>query len=914
LQPLASWINQGIIQLATLRFGLFQQAVRDIPDEMAQIEIGARFLSALFGESEIILFRPIEVWTENGKKQSRTFRNSTLYRTIENPELQLTLFYLLQNSESEKANVFFGACPRFGGRGEYDQAWQIRTVRALWADIDHISVEDARERIAKSGLPYPSIIVNSGNGVHLYWLLDEPYLIDDVGDPPAVETEEIVLANGRKQYRKYFVELGERVYLDQRRLVMRLSAKAQYVQDLLAGLAKACGGDHTKDVTRLLRIPGTYNRKDERNGRPPILAELVECEPTRRYAIKEFKRFATPSPETERIKKIDLMPLPKVRKPSPGKADKLSEFVAACSVAPCGSRSEADFALCCYAIKNGIDNETVWAMVEQVGKFAEQGRRYFEVTWGNAEYEVRTGTYEKLSSKSIPNHNKAQNSVSVVEMLVESDSVCIDDSNSNNSYRTIEIQQSTTPVRVIMQQITNCLVSAKNCFIRCDQLVTIHREKISSILSPQELAGLLNQHVEFYYIEEKKSEYKPLASTYASTWLNQRVERERMPEIKLFTRNPAFTADWRLLQPGYDNASRIYYAGPVIKPLEGTKHLNELLQDFCFKSTADRTNYIGMLLTAVLIFHFIGAKPAAIFNGNQPGLGKTILAQIIAILRDGSPTETASYNSNDEEFEKRLGSIVRSGFTTIIIDNAKAHGRQVWIESACLERSITDSIISFRLLGHSVSIRVENSHIFCITSNTPNVSPDLISRSVVINLQYEGDPRHRTFHVADPEGYAMQYRIELLGELIGMVERWIQAGRPMANVKTRFNKLGWGNIIGGILAFNGEPDFLANAEEVAQLLDETRRDFTTLVELLLKQTDCQLSATELVKICKLNRLLERELIEGSPRSLATRIGTLAGRFINEKFVIDDQVVEFRRTKERKGNLYYVILLDKSAEL
>ena len=42
--------------------------------------------------------------------------------------------------------------------------------------------------------------------------------------------------------------------------------------------------------------------------------------------------------------------------------------------------------------------------------------------------------------------------------------------------------------------------------------------------------------------------------------------------------------------------------------------------------------------------------------------------------------------------------------TTIIVDNAKARGRTVLIESAVLERSITDSIISFRLLSSSFAL------------------------------------------------------------------------------------------------------------------------------------------------------------------------------------------------------------------
>jgi hypothetical protein len=209
------------------------------------------------------------------------------------------------------------------------------------------------------------------------------------------------------------------------------------------------------------------------------------------------------------------------------------------------------------------------------------------------------------------------------------------------------------------------------------------------ILSSHGRAGLLNQHVEFFFVDDEAGQYKPLPPAYGNTWLNQRAERSRLPVIKLFTRNSVYTEDWRLIAPGYDAASGIYYAGPAVAARDNIQHLDALLRDFCFKTPADRTNYIGILLTALLVPRFVGSKPAALFNGNQPELGKSILSQIIATLRDGHPAETATYNPNDEEFEKRLGAIVRRGVTTIIIDNAKGRARNPRIESACLERSIS---------------------------------------------------------------------------------------------------------------------------------------------------------------------------------------------------------------------------------
>jgi len=55
------------------------------------------------------------------------------------------------------------------------------------------------------------------------------YLIDDVGDPPAVLNEWIEQPGGKKKPRKYVVQDGERVYLDIDRQLSKLSGKAQHI-------------------------------------------------------------------------------------------------------------------------------------------------------------------------------------------------------------------------------------------------------------------------------------------------------------------------------------------------------------------------------------------------------------------------------------------------------------------------------------------------------------------------------------------------------------------------------------------------------------------------------------------------------------------------------------------------------------
>ena len=179
-----------------------------------------QFLGAIFEPGDYILLRPIESWTESGKKQSKVDYKGIAYRLVGTKDqagqwqrlphtLSLAVASQKDRSEQTKCNVFFGICPRHGTQGQYDQAWQIRTVRVLWADVDDGTPEEAIERCKAAGLPEPSIVVASGRGAHLYWILDEPIIIDD-GDPRPVFTEFIDQGEERKRSRRKFIKDEER--------------------------------------------------------------------------------------------------------------------------------------------------------------------------------------------------------------------------------------------------------------------------------------------------------------------------------------------------------------------------------------------------------------------------------------------------------------------------------------------------------------------------------------------------------------------------------------------------------------------------------------------------------------------------------------------------------------------------------
>ena len=148
------------------------------------------------------------------------------------------------------------------------------------------------------------------------------------------------------------------------------------------------------------------------------------------------------------------------------------------------------------------------------------------------------------------------------------------------------------------------------------------------------------------------------------------------------------------------------------------------------------------------------------------------------------------------------------------------------LASALVEANALSPVISFRILGQSALIERPNTYLWAVTSNGTEASPDLISRGVPIRLFFEGDPKRRDYS-ADVIELALQHRLEILGELAGMVQRWVQGAYRLAGRKHRCRR--WAAAIGGILDVAGLGDhFLANSDEAAGEMDESLRELAAL--------------------------------------------------------------------------------------
>lgn len=169
--------------------------------------------------------------------------------------------------------VFFGLNPR-----KPNETGKNGTSHAVcyFADFDGTPPERALQTIREAGMPEPSIVVASGGGTHVYWLLVEP---EDNLSEWSDRMKWIAHALGGScadHLRKPTNESTE----EEKRELKRLRKEV---------LARNGAADNAVcDIQRLARVPGFFNRKQEYSHCPPQ-AKLVKCDGNRRFSWKDLQ-------------------------------------------------------------------------------------------------------------------------------------------------------------------------------------------------------------------------------------------------------------------------------------------------------------------------------------------------------------------------------------------------------------------------------------------------------------------------------------------------------------------------------------------------------------------------------------------------------------------------------------------------
>lgn len=218
-------------------------------------------------------------------------------------------------------DVYYGVLLRNTERGTATACPEWTNI--LWADVDAKNFANKGAALASLNMyPIrPSIVVDSGNGFHAYWLLDNP------------------LPKGEAQ------------------LAMK-------------EIARICGGDAVSDFPRVLRLPDTRNFK----GVPYPPVRLLRLDSEQKYRPTDFV-----IPEKKKARRIesvgsgDLSKIPVW----------LSELIK--DGAPRGQRSETSFKVCLWLLRYGISDGQIRDLFADnsagIGeKYSESGDRWLSRT------------------------------------------------------------------------------------------------------------------------------------------------------------------------------------------------------------------------------------------------------------------------------------------------------------------------------------------------------------------------------------------------------------------------------------------------------------------------------------------------------------------------------------------------------
>lgn len=295
------------------------------------------FIDTLFEPSDLLEIRGIVAPDYHRNEPGRL----VIRRWVTAGELP-ALSDMLHKENRDGVNIYFGVNPRAALYSGTKAG--IRLCRTVWADMDRISLPDARKRWEALSLPEPTVIVNSGHGIHLYWKLSEPVRFSSWKERAAFEAT-------------------------------------------LKSLYRDLGSDSTQDVTRLLRIPGYLNVKQA-----PVPCTLVSCKPDQTFPLSLFERWQ----ETE-------APNPSHLASTPATGTDLTTVViserqdiqrirglVAILDKDVEDRSRRDFWVICRFVELGLSEQEIAGLVTGKSKFTSES--YFRTTLYNAFATVGRAT------------------------------------------------------------------------------------------------------------------------------------------------------------------------------------------------------------------------------------------------------------------------------------------------------------------------------------------------------------------------------------------------------------------------------------------------------------------------------------------------------------------------------------------
>lgn len=742
----------------------------------------------------------------------------------------------------------------------------VTARRFLIIDIDTVRIGDAAkqcatdaERVAAAeladqvtsylagkGWPGP-IAVDSGNGVHLYYRLAKPL----PGGPVTAPADPLKV------------------------MLARLAAKFNTPGATIDG--------KVYNPSRIMRLPGTWNRKGKRTtDRPHRLCKILSC-PAKLGEVSDDVFTATLNGLPEAAGESDQVPEPaatpaagptlgadparNVPLPPPEERKfRATEWLRNCPIGVQGNRGSDPMMWAARGVVRGfvVDDDTAFQLLRDV-----YGSRCIPI-W-DKEPEIR----HKISEAHIKPFNKPvgwmyekdnnkqrrpKKDVTAIIPSVPPPGQCMGDPATALPSRDRVIRLGPDEARVVEECIA-ALGADPELFQRDGRFVYPRRVgilagednkdhtgsiKIADVEEP-DLRRRLTAVARLFKAIEKDEGEMLIEVSPTSALVAMIAKHPGKPGIRSLgnvTAFPPIRRDGTLpAGVGYDSLTGVYYDSlgqpPPMVPARVTQadanaaaaRLLDLVHDFPFAHEAGRSVFLSMILTPLVRhLHPDGPSPLHLIDANIPGSGKGKLATIASLIIQSAKVKPLQYSADAEEMRKKITTIAQEGCSLVNLDNLKSGAK---FGGEALDSALTSTVWSDRRLGTQTSIEAQLVATWYASGNNVQPKGDMARRVLWLRLEsgVERPEDRDNFRYPDLEGHVRANRAALLADALTIIRGHIQAGRPGMGLKPLGSFEKWSALTRAAIVWAGYLDPCETTYLVREQVDSDANELLLLMSM-----------------------------------------------------------------------------------
>ncbi|HRF02329.1 MAG TPA: hypothetical protein PLI18_17580, partial [Pirellulaceae bacterium] len=246
--------------------------------------------------------------------------------------------------------------------------------------------------------------------------------------------------------------------------------------------------------------------------------------------------------------------------------------------------------------------------------------------------------------------------------------------------------------------------------------------------------------------------------------------------------------------------------------------LIQVVKDFPFRSVADRSAWLALVLSLVGRSAVRGCVPLFAITANVRGSGKSKLADVAGLIAFGRPAPRKPFPRGDEELRKMVTTIAIEGTPFVLLDNLDCR-----LGGAALDAALTAETWNDRILGASRTTgELPLRTVWTATGNNLTFGSDVARRvlPIVLDSPHENPEERSDFEQPNLAAWVLEHRTALVVDALTILRGRFVLDAPRLTSTTWGSFEDWERVIRGAIVAAELPDPLAT-REAAKSADES---------------------------------------------------------------------------------------------